>query len=92
MHVNDIECQITVLLYDHLFNLGFSKVANLLMQDFYWGRPGELIRIKRKIHEGILNNGVVHIADGVFHISVDELKECFLFLIKLAEENKVVLR
>ena len=92
MHVNDIECQITVLLYDHLFNLGFSKVANLLMQGFYWGRPGELIRIKRKIHEGILNSGVVHVADRVFYISVDELKECFLFLIKLAEENKVVLR
>lgn len=92
MHVDDIECQITVLLYNHLFDLGFSKVANLLMQGFYWGEPGELVKIKRKVHEGIINNGIVHVHDRVFHISVDELKECFLFLIKLAEENKVVLR
>lgn len=92
MYDNDAECQITVLLYDRLFGLGFSKVAGLLMQYFYWGKPGELVRIKRKIHEGILNNGVVHVTDKTFHIPVDELKECFLTLIKLAEERKVVLR
>jgi len=92
MHVDDIECQITVLLYDHMLDLKFSKAANLLMQGFQWGEPGELVKIKRKVHEGIINNGIVHVTDRVFHVSVDELKECFLFLIKLAEKNKVVLR
>lgn len=92
MYDNDAECQITVLLYEHLFGLGFSKVAGLLIQSFYWGRPGELVRIKRKIHEGILNNGAVHVTDKTFHVPVNELKECFLTLIKLAEEKKVALR
>lgn len=92
MHDNDAECQITVLLYDRLFGLGFSKVAGLLIQSFYWGKPGELVKIKRKVHEGIINNGIVHVNDKTFHVPVDELKECFLTLIKLVEENKVVLR
>lgn len=92
MHDNYAECQIAESLYGHLFGLGFSKVAGLLIQNFYWGEPGELVKIKRKIHEGILNNGVVHVTDKTFHIPVDELKECFLTLIKLAEERKVTLR